>query len=283
MVTVYVDILFILNAVVDFFIITVTVKLTRSQSNLLREILSALSAAVFSLYIFLPKSNAFIEILMRIIPSVTAILVACGYKNFKSFIRRTAVFYAVSYFYAGVMLGLWLLLKPKNFVINNGVVYFNFSPLVLLLSAVFCYALITLVSKLAKRHAPHAKRVQITVETENATAIGTALVDTGNSVSDIFSGLPVIIVGKKFARKIFGAAVCCEVSALGSASQDAVSPARLIPYNTIGGDGLLPAYKCSKVCLNFNGTEQCLNNALIAVTNIDLGEDYDAVINPEIL
>ena len=282
MVTVYVDILFILNAVVDFFIITVTVKLTKSQSSLLREILSALLAAVFSLYIFLPKSNSFIEILMRIIPSVTAILVACGYNNFKSFIRRTAVFYAVSYFYAGVMLGLWLLLKPKNFVINNGVVYFNFSPLVLLLSAVFCYVLITLVSKLAKRHAPHARRVQITVKTDKTSAIGTALVDTGNSVSDIFSGLPVIIVGRKFARKIFGAAVCFEVSALGGGSQ-VLSPARLIPYNTIAGDGLLPAYKCAGVCINVNGTEQFLNNALIAVTNRDLGEDYDAVINPEIL
>ncbi len=282
MVTVYVDILFILNAVVDFFIITVTVKLTKSQSSLLREILSALSAAAFSLYIFLPKSNTFIEILMRIIPSVTAILVACGYNNFKSFIRRTAVFYAVSYFYAGVMLGLWLLLKPKNFVINNGVVYFNFSPLVLLLSAVFCYALITLVSKLAKRHAPHARRVQITVKTDKTSAIGTALVDTGNSVSDIFSGLPVIIVGRKFASKIFGAAVCFEVSALGGGSQ-VLSPARLIPYNTIAGDGLLPAYKCAGVCINVNGTEQFLNNALIAVTNTDLGEDYDAVINPEIL
>ena len=282
MVTVYVDILLILNAVVDFFIITVTVKFTKSQSNLLRETLSALSAAVFSLYIFLPETNILIEILMRIVPSVTAVLVACGYKNFKAFIRRTAVFYAVSYFYAGVMLGLWLLLKPKNFVVNNGVVYFNFSPLVLLLSAAFCYMLITLVSKLSKRHAPHAKRVRITVETANSAVNGTALVDTGNSVSDIFSGLPVIIVSKKFAEKIYGENVCCATAAFDSPHGGPV-PARLIPYSTINGEGLLPAYKSRQVILGLKGSERRLNNALIAVTNTDLGEDYDAVINPEIL
>ena len=67
--------------------------------------------------------------------------------NFSKYLSRLFCFYSVSFGYAGIILSLWFLLKPKGVLINNGAVYIDISPYVLLLSFCIGYFILLLLRK----------------------------------------------------------------------------------------------------------------------------------------
>ncbi len=278
-VTVYADILLLLNMIVDFFIIAVTVKVTKTGTAVWREILGSFVGALFSFYIFLPDGGILIELLVRLIASVTTVLVFGGYGGFKPFLRRLLVFYGISFLYVGIMIGLWFLFKPQNLVINNGVVYFNFSLFLLITVTLVCYAAVSLARLLTKREAPIAERVRLEFENGSKHVTATAISDSGNSLCDAITERPVIIVDRKLGDKIFGKENCLKLLKLGVDS-DSKLKIRLIPCRTVKGDGLLAAAECGTVRVNGG---QIIKRPLVAVTPDPLGDDFSAVINPELL
>lgn len=279
-VTVYADILLLLNMTVNFFIIAVTVKVTKSENSLLREILASLVGALFSFYIFLPDGGVFAEVFVRLAASVATVLTFGGYGNFKLFLRRILVFYGISFLYVGIMLGLWFLFKPQNLVINNGVVYFNFSPLLLIVSTLVCYSAISVARLFTKREAPFADRVKIRIVNGDSTVNATALSDSGNSLCDVISERPVVIVNSELGDKIFGKENCRRLSAL---DVDLIGgmKIRMIPFRTVRGEGVLAAAECDFV--STDDGKVVVKRPLVAVTPDPLGDDYNAVINPDML
>ena len=109
MVTVYVDILIILNAFVNLFILLVTSLFLKQRAAILRMVAASFVGALFSLYIFLPSGSFLIELLLRLVCAGVTVAVCFGFGSFIRFIRLCAVFYAVSFMYAGVMLAVFVL------------------------------------------------------------------------------------------------------------------------------------------------------------------------------
>ena len=277
---VYVDVLIFLNLFVNFFILQLTGRICRDGCKTGRVILGALGGALFSLYIFLPPSKAIIEILFRLVVSGVIVLIAFGFDSLKSFVRRIGVFFAASFLYAGFMLAIWALLKPQNLAINNGIVYVNISPTVLILATLSSYAILTLIRFLAKKHAAGGTRCEMTVSRGAQTVSCKALVDTGHSLTDSLTGNPVIIIEQSVAEALFSTLPTVESVTAGGAPECGF---RMIPYTTVGGRGLLEAFQPDAVTVKIDGTVQTVDRALIAISRERLGEDYKAIISPDMI
>ena len=276
---VYADVLIVLNLFVNFFILQLTCKICKETYRFIRLIFAALVGAVFSLYIFLPETGIVTETAFRLTVCALIVLLGFGFDSIKSFLRRIGVFFAVSFLYAGGMMGIWTVFKPNNLAINNGIVYVGISPTVLISTTLFVYVILSLIRFFAKKQAYEGKRCKLKIAYRNSEVFITALVDTGHSLVDPISGSQVIIVEKSVTDRLNLKFPCY---ALGSEG-DLPEGFRVIPYSSVGGHGLLSAFTPDSIEVESEGRLWEIKNALIALSEEPLGEDYKGIVNPETL
>lgn len=276
---VYADVLIVLNLFVNFLILQLTCKICKENYRFIRLIFAALVGAVFSLYIFLPKTGIVTETVFRLTVSALIVLLGFGFDSIKSFLRRIGVFFAVSFLYAGGMMGVWTVFKPDNLAINNGIVYLNISPGVLISATLFVYVILSLIRFFAKKQAYEGKRCKLKITYRNREIFITALVDTGHSLVDPISGSQVIIVEKSVADRLSLKMPCYALAAEG----DLPEGFRVIPYSSVGGHGLLSAFTPDRIEVETKGELWEIKNVSLALSEEPLGEDYKGIVNPETL
>ena len=121
-----------------------------------------------------------------------------------------------------------------------------------------------------------------------------ALLDTGNHLTEVFSGSPVAVVRREAVESalpssVLAAARCAhagETSPDGAAIPQAAagdSGIRLVPYRSVGGKGLLPAFRPqSASLLSSAGISRDVTGIYTALCS-DLGRGgYDALIGSDL-
>ena len=273
---VYADVLITLNLFVNFFILQLTCRICKERLRFGRLILAALVGAAFSLYIFLPPTGMLTELIFRLAVSTLIVLLAFGFSSLKSLIRRTAVFFASSFLYAGAMMGIWAIFRPDRLAINNGVVYLDISPTILIITTLISYTALSLIRFFSAKQAYAGKRCRLKITYKNNIVELTALVDTGHSLTDALSQKDVIIIEKSLALKL------CEniPTAVTVPNDKAPNGFRLIPYSVVGGNGLLPAFLPDKVELVEEQAVSEITSVLLGISEVPLGENYKGIVSP---
>ncbi len=272
---VYADVLITLNLFVNFFILKFTCRICKEKFSFGRQIFAAFVGAAFSLYIFLPPTGMITETVFRLVISALIVLLAFGFSSIKSLIRRVAVFFAVSFLYAGAMMGIWAIWKPNRLAINNGIVYVDISPAVLIIATLVSYGVLSLVRFFVAKQAYAGKRCRLKITYNKKSVDLTALVDTGHSLTDALSNKDVIIIEKKLALKL-----CQNLPTATDISSNPPNGFRLIPYSVVGGNGLLPAFSPDKVELLEDEKSTEIGSVLLGVSEVALGEDYKGIVSP---
>lgn len=281
---VYVDVLVFVNTLVNFLIISLTEKLMKSKTKLWRTVLGAFVSALFSLYIFLPEQNFFIELLMRLSSSIFAVAIAFSFKSFKSFLSHLLCFYGVSFVYSGIIIAICMLFNPNTVAVNNGIVYFDISPLGLITLSFIIYLLIILYKKITKKDNEFAKRCTVVLYFDGITVETVAMVDTGHSLYDPFGGKPVIIVDKSVSNRLFGLNLTEQILKLSVDEGTALKlKIKAILIQTVNGQSVLSAVKIDKAFIVTDKNKNTVESPVLAISNANLGEDYSAIIPPEFL
>lgn len=282
---VYIDILFILNLFVNYFILLAAEKLCRTDTRFYRRLLSAALGGLYSMSIFI-EINFIISLILRIVFAASMVLAAFGYRNIKRFLRLIAALFCVSFIYAGIMMAVWLIIKPSNMVVNNGVVYFNISPVILIVSTLVCYLLLMIIKKVMKKPLSSSKFYSISVSSENKTIILKALLDTGHALTDIFSDLPVIVAEYASVKDIIphGAENYFQFkNGIETVPDELKNRIRLIPYKSVGGSGILPGFIINNVGIIYNDYTNIVKKAIIAVSAESVGDGYNALISNDLI
>lgn len=272
---VYADVLITLNLFVNFFILQFTCRICKEKFRFWKLIFAAFVGAAFSLYIFLPPTGMITETVFRLVISALIVLLAFGFSSIKSLVRRIAVFFAVSFLYAGTMMGIWAIWKPNHLAINNGIVYVDISPAILIIATLVSYGVLSLVRFFAAKQAYAGKRCRLKITYNKNSVDLTALVDTGHSLTDALSNKDVIIIEKNLALRL-----CQNLPDALDTTSNPPNGFRLIPYSVVGGNGLLPAFSPDKVELLEDEKSTEIGSVLLGVSEATLGEDYKGIISP---
>ena len=276
--------LVLLNFVVDYFLLMGVKKLGHASARLRRMLLGALMAALCSVTIFLPGDNPVLSTLYQVLTALLVVWVTFGFGSPGRYLRLCASFFGISFVYAGVMLALWLAFQPNGMVIQNGVVYFDISPMALLLSSTVAYLVILLLRRLTERSELHQRTVQLDVALEGRQTSLCALVDTGHSLSDVMSNAPVVVaeyaqidpILPDHCRQLYREGKITEVP------KDFEKRFRMIPFSTISGPGMLPAFRADQVVIHEEKEQKSIPACVVAVLDAPLGEEYHALVGPEI-
>lgn len=276
---VYADILIFLNTVINFLLLKITGKLCGDKNRFIRSVAAAFAGGLFSLYILIRQTNFIIELSVRIVVSAIMAVISFGVKSIKLIFKQIVILFGLSFLFAGIMISFWFIFKPDNLLINNGIVYFDVSPIVLIGMSVIAYFFVSVVMFVLKRRIRGDKYCRVTLKFGERCEELIALLDTGHALRDTINGSPVVIVDKKYGERLFG-----EVSVTSPTYLEGQLKKRyrIIPYNTIGGSGIMPAFKCDSATAVIDGKSYKTEQIIAAISNTEFGDSHNAIINPNI-
>ncbi|MEE0264974.1 MAG: sigma-E processing peptidase SpoIIGA [Acutalibacteraceae bacterium] len=278
--TIYIDILIATNFVVNYFILLAVAKCRRLSPNQKRLLTGSFTGALFSLVILLPSMGVILGGLVKIIISAVIIVITFGYHSIKALLKNTALFYLISFAFCGVMLFIWFIFTPKGLAVNNSVVYFNISPTIMIATTLFAYIVIRVCDRLINRNASDIRVCKVKLIHNSAYCEFYGKVDTGNTLYEPFSRCPVIVVNESAIRSITDNKFA-KILNNNEPDYSVKNKYRVIPFNTIGANGLLPAFSPDEVYIN---DSFCSEKIYVAVCKNDiLCGEIKAMVNPEII
>lgn len=277
---VYIDILLLLNFYITYFLTVGTSCLLHRKILLKRRILAAVAGAVTSLAIFLPALPFFVNLLLKLAASSVIVLSAWGFGGIKEFLRNTAFFFLISCLYAGVMLGLWLFVCPEGMMYNNGVSYFDIPLWIALAATAAAYFIIRIIRRILDSKNALDKKYTLEIFTDKGNVILSATADSGNKLTDFFTGLPVIFCDLDKCRQICPEGVIKQFSEKGEEAES-IQGIRLIPCSTVSGGTMAVCFKPNKILID-DGEKKKEVEALAGFTKTGL-KGAEAVFNPVIL
>lgn len=281
---IYIDILIITNLIINFFLILITSKFMYLKINYIRLIFGEILGAIYSLYILLPDYNFIISFITKLLMSVSIILITFEIKNIKLFIKVLICFYLTNFCFSGLVFILWFNFRPKNIIINNGIIYFDISPVVLIFSVLISYLILELINYIFDKNQRQNNLLlqEICIKSNNKLIKLIGKIDTGNNLKEPFSQLPVIIIRKNSVKNILPENFdnFLEINNFNNNTNiQNLKNIRFVPYRTVSNEGILPAFKPDSVILK-NSPKQ----AYIAVCSDEfLSPDVPVLINPVLL
>ena len=221
-VIIYADVLFLISFAVDFLCLLLSGRLVSLPPKALRLIGGAALGGVYSFADFwMAELPQYVVIPIHFAAAVLICAVAYKTRTFKGLLRVSAVFILTCAVLGGIVSALFSLSERFGGVPSGALPF-----IVAILLAATAAGIYAALHK--KKQNIHSIRAEITVR-ERVIPVN-LLVDSGNLVTEPFSGLPVIVLS---------AAVLPAELGTPSLEREGAVPWRAIPIRTSAGSGLL--------------------------------------------
>ena len=262
--TIYIDRLFVLNLIIDYFILLGSAKVCGVKLRRGRYALSAVLGALYAALSVLPRA-AFLSLApVKLVFGTFMALIA--FAKEEKLLRCTIVFFAVSAFFGGAV---WAI-SIRSGTSVSGAVYIPVSMPVLVFSFGIIYAVLSLVFRGTVEFA--ARKIadaEIFLGSERLEL--RALCDTGNTLIDPVTGDSVMIASTDVLCKLIPHVENISAENLAEFSEYKF---RLIPYRAVGTDGgLLPAFRPEKIIIDGKARD----DVLLAVSKQVGGDGFNAI------
>ena len=230
---VYIDILVTVNFFIDYFLLMCTKKFLGIHIKYHRMIIGSIIGGLTSLSALLPTLPLGLNIILDLSIAMLIIIITFGRCDIKAYIKRVLVYFTVSFIFCGIMIFIYFNFKPANMGIFNDVVYFDISPVLLIILTLICYYIMLLIKKFTG-NILQSCICNVEIEIENRSFTFTAKIDSGCNVKEPFSGASVIIAEK----------------ALLDDFEPCENKCRIIPFETLSGEGFIKGFATDKVIID---------------------------------
>ena len=284
-VTIYADTLVFLNTFVTYFLLMSTQFICRRPARRLRVLASSLLGGFYALTLLLEPLPALLSFAVRAGVCIVLRLAADGFGGIRVFAKGVLVFLLLNALYAGMMLLCRMFVPQMLFA--GGVVYLDVSIPFLLLSTLAIYACIRLLSHMFDARPSRTHVGTVTIHVGENSVTGSGVFDTGNHLTDSFTGKPVLIVRLSFIRPLVPEGVEEFLSGKDLTACDVPSAwrgkLRLFPYSSVGSDGLLPAFRCDRAVVTHPAGSCCKERLYVAVSPRPLYHGETDALFPAVL
>lgn len=280
--TIYLDVLLLVNLLVNFLLISASASFAKCTPKTMRMFLSTLLATATSLFIFLPSLGAFGSLLLKLAIAAVVTLCAFGFGGVWVYLKNLGIFLGVNFAFAGIMIGIWMFSSSPRIYANNGVFYIDLSFVTLMISTVVSYCLIEIGCKIVKHQPTKNEFCKVRVTQNHQSVDCQAFVDNGNSLTDLLTGLPVVVAWYPKLQSILPKQVDDYLRRGDVEQTKSHHEFHLIPYHGVGGAGLLPAFvpDCFEI-VEEDGTAVAYR-VMVAISKEKLRQgEFDILLNRE--
>ncbi len=271
---IYVDVLVFLNVIVTFLLLLAVARLVHISPLPWHYVFGSLLGGASSLIMLLPEMGFLFSALTKLLFSVVVTGITFLPRSFAAAAKVTGYFFTVSFIFAGMM--LFAASLPGVYLVqyNNGTAYINFSFESLVGACVICYTVTCILGRVTRHRA--AGEIVFTAEiiSSGKCIKTTALLDTGNSLSDPFTGENMIVADYDTVKQLLPD--CIKEYYAGGEN---IKGIKLVPCKTVSSQAVLPVFRVNCVVLKSKEKNCIIKNVLIAVSR----EKLSRVIVPFML
>ncbi len=254
----YIDVLFLVNLFFDFLLLLTVKHIMRCPVSWKRIFIGSIAGSASTcLVIAIPGNNILKLILFHTVVNVMMIVIGLKIRKKEKIIKAILILYVTSILYGGI-------LEIFSPYLHTEIIYF--------MIALLCAFFIRNIWMIFLRE----KRTQNTICTiilceGKVKRKITALIDTGNTLTDPVSGEPVNIIGKELAKQIWE-------------DKDQTEGIRYIPFCTIENKGIMPVFRVEKMCMTGN-EDTWIKHPILGVCEGQISEskEYQMILNPDII
>lgn len=255
---IYLDVYFIENFIVNFFLLNVTARITNNRCNLWKQIVGATIGGIYSVLVMIDLCAFLNNIIVKILISFVMCKFLLKGKGYIQSIKFLGVFLLCTLTLGGTCLFIEFSIKT-NQLMNNSTIDFNVQKLLvgmmllyILLDRIFIYV------KDKKNIRNFIYTIIFTIE--GKTKEVKVLLDSGNALREPASNLPVIIVEEE------------ELKDINIQEEELYS----IPYKVVSGQSsALQGIKVDRVRIINSNNELIEKKAIIAFTNTKLSGENE--------
>ena len=230
--TIYLDVLLCLNLYINYFVLRATAKLLHAKLRTGRCLLAAGVGSLFSLTILLPPMPPVYSILFKLLATCIILMLAVGVRQKRLLLGGILCFFGISFGFAGLLLAIGSCFGGKFVTYGNGSCYLDFSLLQLILFTLLAYGAMQLVQRLRNRLFPATDPYQVYIRQGEKLVLLPGLPDTGNQLTDCFSGRMVIVCSAEQLHPLFPP---------GKTIQQ-MKHYRILPCTTVSSSGMIPVF-----------------------------------------
>ncbi|MEW6522532.1 MAG: sigma-E processing peptidase SpoIIGA [Bacillota bacterium] len=284
---VYADVLFLINAAMNFLLLWVTARLMRHLWKPARGALASLLGALYSVGLLVPGLSAMYSSAGKVVFSLFMLAIAFPGVGFRNWCRSAACFFCLTWVTAGAAFALHFL-GSGALGLSRPVSWWTLGVAVLAMALPA-----RVVWGLSQGYQwQRAQCFSARVEMGDASVDVMALLDTGNRLTDPLTGLPVMVVEHDAVRELLPQQV------RSASAEDLLEMVghefpgqlgtrlRLIPYRGIGNDGgLLVGFRPDRVLIQSPAAPVNCRNVVVALYERALCPDglYRALVPPQML
>ncbi len=298
---IYADVVFLVNFLMDSFIILLTSIIIKKRVNYFFILLGGLLGSLsYCLLMFNPFLSQYYNPVISIFTIIIPILVVFRPKKIKEFLKQFLVINICAFFIGGLTTALFFYTNAKNYL--GEMLSFsveNFSIKMLIFSCSFAYIFIKIYRiVLTKKMTKKQHIIDIKIKDSNNETTFKALVDTGNTLKEPMSNKHVIVLEFDYFKDfipnemklIFYEKNENDIAKIYEALEkiddaDFLNNFRIIPFKSIGNEnGILIGIKIDDVEILDDTKKIYLNNVYVGIANFKLtnNDEFNALINPEI-
>ncbi|MBR0599461.1 sigma-E processing peptidase SpoIIGA [Sinanaerobacter chloroacetimidivorans] len=301
---IYAEYLFTENFITGGIILLLTAKITGFHLKKSLMVLGSALCGIYAFILFWDTLNPWIAILFKIAFSAVLVKLVYPVKGMRQFLRTLLIFYLVSFAMGGITIGAVYFMGLSGITHNSAIYIEGFTYLNIALGCVLTCLLFYFFASFMKGKLIREKttaNVRIEFEEKHVTVKG--MVDTGNSLTDPFTGKPVLIISADAASKILPEEMMKETAR--DEKELAIyerlmqgsfaGRVRLIPYKSIGAEkGFLIGIRPDKIVIEMDHAKGYVNpvnmpeGTILALykgifSNENTEEGYSILLHPSVM
>lgn len=284
--TIYIDVLFLLNLVIDYAVITSCSLISGRHAKKTRIITASIIGAAYSVMIFFIKFNNITLFITNLIIGIIINSVAFKRENLYSQLKLYIIYIIMNLIYGGGMYAFYHFTSiGSKMNYSNGVYYINLPLWAIIILSFLLFYLIRLFEKITEEKNNHENIITLEIQILNKKITVKSMIDTGNTLYDPLSLLPVMILESNELKDvidldIFNNDECPSNSLLILHKLYPELKLRIIPFKSVTGEkNVIFAFKPQKIFDLDNNHE--INNTLVGIVKTKLSEDnsYQALLH----
>ena len=268
--TIYVDIVLIENIIMNYIILFSVGYIAKIKISHIRIIMASLIGAIYAILAYSQVFQAYENIILKIILSMTMVFISYNPKNIIGMIKELILFYLVSFSLGGCAFALLYIVKPQEIFMQNGVYIGTYPIKIILLAGILGFTITYLSFKLVKNKISKKELIyRIEIEIENKKIQTDVILDTGNMLKDPINKNPVILIEKEKLYEILPKYILNSIDKIIGGENEKEyeleyrKRLRIIPFTSVGKQkGIMIGIKADEVKI-FTDVDEIINKDAI--------------------
>lgn len=190
---IYADILVLENCIVDFFLLTLTMKCIKHKCKTSKLIISSIIGGIYTLVVILPKLSVLSSLPFQLITVFIMIKLVYGKSSIFNLIKLAAIFLIITFTLSGIC--FLISLKVECFTIGTSFKIEKYSVKYIMLAIMIIYVAYSRITDYVKEKLfINNFNFKIEFELEKKQYSFKGFLDTGNELVETITNLPCILI-----------------------------------------------------------------------------------------